>query len=148
MLFAIWCVLVGSVSGFAYAPIFVVLALAISSRLSGATMRWRATQLPRFAAFFLRHSLYGGIDVARRALDPRRLSLAPRVHRYRLRLTGPDARIFFINTLSLMPGTLAMAVEVEWLYLHVLDERLPFERTLRETEACVADLFGERLHEH
>ena len=62
-----------------------------------------------FAGYFLRESLRGGWDVARRALSPA-LPMSPALVRFLLRLPPGSARWLFCNTISLLPGTAVVAI--------------------------------------
>lgn len=108
--------------------------------------RWRWIGLARFLPFFLRQSVRGGIDVARRALHPD-MPLAPGWIDYRLRLPDPTARLFFSNIVTLLPGTLNAEMEEEGrrMTIHLLDEGLPNRESLQALERRVADLFGLKL---
>lgn len=97
----------------------------------------------RFVPYFVWQSLRGGVDVARRALDPR-LPLDPALLVYRLRLPPGPARVFLADIVSLLPGTLSAELAGDRLRLHVLD-RAPAPAAVRALEARVADLFGLRL---
>lgn len=108
--------------------------------------RWRVGGAVRFLAYFLGQSLLSGADVARRAFHPCRL-WAPRLITYRfLRLYGP-ARVFFANTVSLLPGTLSADLRDNEVLVHVLDHRQPVARDLQRLEKKVAALFGMPLRE-
>ena len=63
----------------------------------------------RLIPFFFRESFMGGIDVARRVVGPR-LDVAPGFVDYRLGLTLRSARVFFVDLVSLIPGTLCADV--------------------------------------
>jgi multicomponent Na+:H+ antiporter subunit E len=106
------------------------------------SLRWRG--LARFVPFFLAASALGGIDVGRRALDPRR-AIAPELIEYRLRLPAGASRTVFTATVSLLPGTLSAELRSDRLTVHVLDEQMPVERTLTRLESRVAALFGLEL---
>lgn len=128
------------------APAVLLAALAgvgLSTGAPGVALRPRG--LVRFVAHFLSRSLSGGVDVARRALDPR-LPLSPGLieHTMRLRPGGPAA-VFFVDLVSLLPGTLCAGVEERRVTVHVIDERLPNAEELRRLEERVAALFGEEL---
>ena len=97
--------------------------------------------LLRFVGFFLYESLRAGIDVARRALSPQ-MHLAPALLEYRLLLPAGAPRVFLVDTLSLLPGTLCTELRDDVVCLHVLDAGLPIERELRKVERYVAALFG------
>jgi len=90
--------------------------------------------------FFLWQSLYGGTDVALRALKPR-LPLAPTVFDYRLRLPPGPAPVMLASLVSLMPGTLATVSGLR-LRVHVLDSTKDHEDELELLEALVAWVFG------
>lgn len=107
-------------------------------------LRIHPVALIRFLAYFAHHSLRGGVDVARRALDPR-LPLAPGILEYRLRLPRGPVRVFLADTLSLLPGTLSVELAGDSLTLHVLDEGLPVNRYIGELEERIAQLFGHPL---
>jgi multicomponent Na+:H+ antiporter subunit E len=85
----------------------VALAVLASTRLGGgARPRLSPAGLPGFIALFLRESLAGGLDVARRTLG-RQLRIQPGFGSYRTRLQDPRARVLLVNCISLLPGTLA-----------------------------------------
>ena len=52
------------------------------------------------------------------------------------------ARVLLLNTLGLMPGTVAVDMDDAGLRLHVLDERLPVVAETRALEAAITRLFG------
>lgn len=146
LLAVVWWALAGA-DGALFAAAFVALAVGIS--LMFAPPRQGVLSLAgilRFVPFFLWASLRGGIDVARRAFDPR-LRIAPALCDYRLRVTEERERVMVAAVLSLMPGSVSARLERDRVRLHVLDERLPIERTLREVETHVAAVFGHRLNE-
>lgn len=125
----------------------VVIAAATGAALlltPRGTNQISVTALPRFVAFFLRESWRGGFDVGRRALHPR-LSLAPGLLEYRLRLPPGGARIFLFNVVSLLPGTLSTDFDESNLTVHVLDRDLPVLAEIEQLEAQVAALFGIEL---
>lgn len=78
------------------------------------------TRLPRFTLFFLRESILGGFDVARRALAPSP-RLAPGFFHHTPTLRSESARLLFINCVSLMPGTLTARLDDGELLIHSLD---------------------------
>lgn len=97
--------------------------------------------LPGFTAWFLWHSLLGGIDVAWRALQPR-VDLEPGFLRYRLTLPPGGARLFLINVVSLLPGTLSADIEDDVLVLHALDISADAAEEVRAAELRVTALYG------
>lgn len=101
----------------------------------------RAAMLPSFIAWFLWNSLRGGVDVTLRALKPR-LSLQPGFLRYPLRLPQGHARLFLVNVVSLLPGTLSADIEGDELVLHCLDTGTDIIGETGYAERRVALLFG------
>lgn len=99
--------------------------------------------LARFLPYFLWESLLSGVDIAVRVLSPR-IRVAPGVFGYDTVLKGQEARVFFANTVSLIPGTLSVMFEGDRLHVHTIDMREPNEANLRRLEGLVAALFRER----
>ena len=96
--------------------------------------------LARFLILFLRESLRGGLDVASRTLGLR-LRIQPGFKCYPLQLTNPSARVFMINCISLLPGTLSVELQGDHLELHLLDTSDNPEPQLRNLESAIARLF-------
>lgn len=107
---------------------------------------WRVRPLAglRTMAWFAGRSLAAGFDVALRALRPRP-GLAPGFVAVRSRLGDPAARVLLADALSLVPGTLSVALRGAELELHVLDRAAPIEREVRELEARIAAFLGVAL---
>jgi multicomponent Na+:H+ antiporter subunit E len=105
-------------------------------------LRWQ--YLPGFVFWFLWQSLRGGYDVARRTLAFR-LRLTPGFMDYPLTIPPGAARVFFINTLSLLPGTLSADLQDDCLTLHALDCQASVLEETRAVELQVARLFGQNL---
>ena len=101
----------------------------------------RVSGLARFFPVFFWLSWRGGFDVAFRALHPH-CPLTPGLLIYPLGLPIGAARIFFANTVSLLPGTLSADLEDDRLTVHILDERLSSLKSLQLLESLVAGLFG------
>jgi multicomponent Na+:H+ antiporter subunit E len=122
-----------------------IIALATASSFAlwpVAAWRWHLWPLLRFAPYFIRESVAGGIDVARRAFSPA-LPLDPALADFPLRLRSEPARVFFAWTVSLLPGTASVRLEETQLRMHVLDRTLPFEASLRELEERIGAIFGD-----
>jgi multicomponent Na+:H+ antiporter subunit E len=142
---AAWWILV---EGRADAWIAGVLAVALAVGfgralgLAASPVRIHPTGLLRFIPFFLWQSVRGGVDVAMRALHPR-LPIQPSLISYRFSLRGEAGRIFFINAVSLLPGTFV----AEWLgdtvIVHVLDGGEDAGPRLRALEARIGAVLGE-----
>lgn len=146
-LFALlWWVLVeGRIYGLALAVVVIgAAALTSLSLVPPGSWRLSAAGLARFLPYFLRQSLLGGTDVARRALHPR-LPLRPGFFDYPLRLPEGPVRVFLANTVSLLPGTLSAELREDHLRVHLLDAGVPVHGRLGELEERVARLFALEL---
>jgi multicomponent Na+:H+ antiporter subunit E len=124
----------------------VVVATAwVAARLA-ASARWslRLSGLLRFAPFFLLASLRGGADVTWRALHPR-LPIEPALVRHPLRLPEGTARIFLIDVMCLLPGSLSADCRGATLLLHVLNDTRGAAKSIGMLEDRVAALFGVEL---
>jgi multicomponent Na+:H+ antiporter subunit E len=97
--------------------------------------------LAAFITLFLRESVRGGIDVARRTLGPG-LRIEPGFHRYRLHISHPAARVLLINCIGLLPGTLAADLDADHADLHLLDTSVNPDSQLLQLEQAVARMFG------
>jgi len=119
---ALWWTLAGD-AGWAFGG-----AAVVAATLASAALRRPGRggvdplALAPFAAWFLRESIRGGIDVARRALHPA-LPLAPAWHDHRCALDGAALATFLVCT-NLMPGTLAVRRVPGGIRVHALDPRL------------------------
>jgi multicomponent Na+:H+ antiporter subunit E len=147
VLFALlWLVLVGTdpVSWIVGVPA-VLLASYAAARLStlvGADPR--PLRLIAFVPFFVWESVLGGMDVARRVLAPR-LRIDPALVSYRPRLKDPAAQVVFLDTISLLPGTLSADIRNGLVQVHALDGDPAMVAGLERLEARVARLFGEEV---
>ena len=119
----------------------VVLAVAAGAhRRVARSPPWRLAGVPAMMWFFLRESVRGGFDVARRALRPR-LPLEPGVVRFTTRLADGSPRLVFAGLISLLPGTLVLGLNGNVLHVHVLDAGPRAEAGLRTLEDRVGALF-------
>jgi len=100
--------------------------------------------LLRLAGHFLRQSVVAGLDVARRAFDPR-MPLQPGFVPYPLSFPPGSARNVFASWTSLMPGTVPVADDGKVLLYHCLDVGQPIAKQLGVEEALLAKLFGPLL---
>lgn len=109
--------------------------------------RWsiRPTELPGFLLFFFVQTFLAGMDVARRAFHPQ-LPLAPDVIAYSLQLHRQSAKIFFVWTVSLLPGTASVSLEENQLLIHVLDKQQAHQEKLQGIEKRIDRLFSA-LHQ-
>lgn len=139
LLAAVWTILTGG-EALALGIPAVAAACWLSLRLLPAERPLRLTALARMAPGFAWRSLVGGLDVARRALDPR-MPLDPGWIEVPVDLPG-GGRVALGGELSLMPGTLAAGSEGGRLLVHMLDRTQDIEPTLRTEEARLGRASG------
>jgi multicomponent Na+:H+ antiporter subunit E len=121
----------------------VLAAAAMATRLQltpRTQLRWQG--LIAFFVYFLRQSVLGGWDVARRVLAPR-LDICPGHVAYNSALPTGPARYLFLSVISLLPGTLSADDDGENVKVHVLDESSDWRAELGELELRVAGVFSE-----
>jgi multicomponent Na+:H+ antiporter subunit E len=70
------------------------------------------------------------------------MPLEPANVTYELRLPRMAPRILFLNTVSLLPGTLSSELAEDQLVVHVLDCSQPVLQDLAILEERIADIFG------
>lgn len=147
VLFAlVWLVLAGTdpLSWIVGAPA-VLLATYAAARLSTLVGEDpRPLRLVAFVPFFVWESILGGVDVARRVLAPK-LRIDPALVSYRPRLRDPAAQVVFLDTISLLPGTLSADIRKGLVQVHALDGDPAVIAGLEILEERVARLFGEEL---
>jgi multicomponent Na+:H+ antiporter subunit E len=134
-----WILTGGDPSSWLIGGLTITLVLVLMAHQPRPTWHISLPGLVRFIPYFLLQSLRGGIDVARRAFSPRR-PLHPALLEYPLRLPPGSARIFLLNSVSLLPGTLSADLQDDCLLVHVLDQQL--DPHLEQLEEHVADLFA------
>lgn len=144
----LWVILSsGSPSSWAIgAPAILLAVIASTMLVPPVSLAW--SEIPAFIGFFLIRSLAGGADVAWRALHPR-MPIAPGLFVYPLRIPPGLPQVFMANTVSLLPGTLSVALTTELnqnaLTVHVLDRNKQITIELESVEHRVARLFGVSL---
>jgi multicomponent Na+:H+ antiporter subunit E len=77
----------------------------------------------------------------RRALSSRQM-LDPGLVSYTTLLPQGSARIFFVNAISLLPGTLSADLEGNCVTIHTIDRKLPTWANIQGLEYHVAALMG------
>lgn len=138
-----WLVSSGAPGSWLVGVPFVMAAAWAFQRLGGGTATAPSVAgLARFAPFFLWESLRGGVDVVGRTLAPRP-AIRPGFVRYPLALRGLTARVFFINCVSLVPGTLAAEIHGDELVVHALNTAVDPRPGLERLESAVARIFHE-----
>ena len=144
-----WAISEGDLTMLAYAVVVVPVAVATSMVLvprptgHGAAPGWlrRGWALVLLTGWFLRRSVAGGVDVARRALGVR-VDLDPGYVHCPMRLPPGAGRIAVADLMNLMPGSLSVILTDEGLTLHVLDTSLPIPATVADLEERVAQVGG------
>ncbi|MEM7012179.1 MAG: Na+/H+ antiporter subunit E [Verrucomicrobiota bacterium] len=101
---------------------------------------WSLRGWLRLVPFFLKGSIAGGWDVARRVLTPT-IPVDPVFADYELRLPSGSARWFLVHLISLMPGTLSAEVNGSQLTIHALNGASSLNETIAETESIVSTAF-------
>ena len=139
-----WVVLIGP------DPVDLVAGLVTAAAATWASLRLsppnhgrlRYAALAQLAWRFIRQSLSGGWDVARRALDLR-LPLRPGLIAYPTRLAPGPARNAFCAFTSALPGTLPAGVDERGaLVYHCLDVEQPVAAQLAIDEALFTSALG------
>jgi multicomponent Na+:H+ antiporter subunit E len=98
--------------------------------------------LLKFIGHFLWQSMVAGVDVARRAFDPR-LPLKPGFLAYPVGIPAGTGRAAFGAVTSLMPGTLPVGTDPGGaLVYHCLDSDQPVAAALARDEALMVDTRG------
>jgi multicomponent Na+:H+ antiporter subunit E len=140
-----WLIVQGRADAWLIGLPAVALASWASIRLGGNELPGLSLGgLVTFITLFLRESVRGGIDVARRTLGPG-LRIEPGFHRYRLHISHPAARVLLINSIGLLPGTLAADLDSDHAELHLLDASINPDPQLLQIEQAVARLFNVPL---
>ncbi len=141
----LWWILTGGAPGSWPAGIIVIsLATAVSLAVR-PSHPWRLNTVGvlHFIPYFLWQSMRGGIDVTRRAFSPA-LPLAPALLERRIGLESDTARLFFVNTISLLPGTLSAELHEDQVVIHCLDHTASLADDLRHLEIRVAAIFDNQ----
>lgn len=139
-LFAVWLAL-NAWTAWPLGIAVAALGAALGATLApGEPSRWRPWRLLSFAAFFLRESLRGGVDVARRALHPK-LPVSPHFVDFKLDLPPGPPRTLMVSLVTLLPGSLSADFDAERgiLCVHLLASRR--DANLVELQSRIADLF-------
>ncbi|TVP72859.1 MAG: cation transporter [Rhodobacteraceae bacterium] len=120
----------------------ILLAAALPLLLSRGA-RWRLSPHGAiiFALWFAVQSVRGAVDVALRAFAPR-MPLDPGFRSYALSLPEGAPRVMFINTITLLPGTLSADIIGDRVIIHMLDRRSDLDTALADLEARIRALFA------
>jgi multicomponent Na+:H+ antiporter subunit E len=141
----LWLVLAGAdPADIPAAAVAVAAATWTSLRLlEPGTSRRSLRAISQLALLFLYQSIVAGVDVARRALDPR-LPLRPGFVSYPTGLPRGMRRNVFTTLTSLLPGTVPAGEDDGHLIYHCLDVGQPVAAELAaEEEALVRALYND-----
>jgi multicomponent Na+:H+ antiporter subunit E len=125
-------------------PVVLVAAWSVVRMRGSDKQRIRLLGLLRFLPLFVWESVLGGLDVVSRVMRPR-MRIAPGFLDYRMRLEDSSTRLLFVNSLSLLPGTLAADLDGDTLRIHALDLGDDLEDQLVRLERAVAAIYGEAI---
>jgi multicomponent Na+:H+ antiporter subunit E len=139
----VWLVLTGSDwSSWLVGLPAVLFAVACSMILAPSSFcSLSLTGAVRFISFFLRQSSHSGIDVMLRTLSSP-LRVNPGLVTYDTFLPSGSPRVFFVNTISLLPGTLSADLAGDTVTIHTIDKDLPIWGNIQGLEWRVAAIFG------
>ena len=141
-LLALWIVLIGAKPVDLLCGLVTAVAAAwVSLRLMPAGSVGIGVGALTLVPRFLWQSLVAGLDVARRAFDPR-LPLQPGFVAYRVGIAPGSARNVFTTLTSLLPGTVPAGDEDGAILYHCLDVGQPVATQLAEEEAALARVLG------
>ena len=142
--FVLWVILAGGGQADLVAGVVAALMATWASLhlLPPSANYLRPAALARLAAHFLRQSLVAGVDVARRALDPR-LPLRPGFVLYPTGLPPSGSRSMFTTLISLLPGSVPTSSDEKGrLLIHCLDVEQPVAAQLAAEEARFLKAIG------
>ena len=141
----IWIILgEGEFVGPAFAVPTILAACWFSMILAGSEYVLWPHKVLFYLPLFLLKSFQGGVDVMRRALNPR-MPLAPTLFEYPLTLPPGTPRVFFANIITLLPGTVSVDFRGDQLLIHVLNRHGLQTPELRALEKIVAELYRLKL---
>lgn len=142
MSFVWWCLTSGDTSSWLVGIPVILLAALLQSRLMPQQKyRYSFRGVLRYLPYFAKHALIGGLDVACRAFAPH-LPVDPGFVNYQLRLPQGPWRVFFVNSISLLPGTLSCQLGEDRVEVHVLSQSSSTLDELKTLEEKVAEVFG------
>lgn len=146
LLMLMWLALDGAASAWLGATVALMGAAIGTWLVPGEVHRWRPMRFLGFCAWFVVASWRGGMDVAYRALAPT-MPIAPVLHRHPMQLQAGLPRTVLVAVMSLLPGTLSVALEQDGtvLVVHCLTPSAVPGISLLERR--VAHLFSVRLPE-
>jgi multicomponent Na+:H+ antiporter subunit E len=106
----------------------------------------RLSMLPNFILFFIKQSIIGGFDTAKRAVSPS-LNITPGFIKYKTRFLGMGLNShLFVNLVSLLPGSLIVLQDNDGILIHVLALNDKSLEDIAKCEVVVASLYGIDIH--
>jgi multicomponent Na+:H+ antiporter subunit E len=141
--FGFWLVLYGVKSPDFIVGVFTAIGAAWASLRLLSPGHWRLdpVALSKLSLRFAIQSIVAGIDVARRALDPR-MPLRPGFVNYPVRFPPGPTRNTFATLTSLLPGTVPAGYQNGQIVYHCLDINQPVVSQLAAEEAALAQALG------
>ena len=144
LLFVVWVIIAGvkPVDLMVGAIAAAVATLVSAQLLPPGEFRIRPLSFAYLVLRFLYQSVVAGVDVARRALDPR-LPLRPGFVTYNPQLPAGPKRDAFCTVTSLLPGTVPCGPSgQDGLLVHCLDVGQPMVEQLAHEERLFRDALG------
>ncbi len=138
-----WVITEGAYNSW-YLGIPVIMLSVLTSVYLSAPVSLSLKGILRFIPFFLWHSLRGGIDVAKKAIQPK-LSMTPELIEYPWKLPTKTSQVFMASVVSLLPGSLSIELSADTLQIHVLEATDELNNELVIIEQRVAELFGIKV---
>jgi multicomponent Na+:H+ antiporter subunit E len=144
LFFGLWLILYGVKSPDFLVGVLTAIAGTLASLLllPPARLRLKAVALSKLFLRFAIQSIIAGIDVARRALDPR-MPLHPGFIIYPVRFPPGPTRNTFATLTSLLPGTVPAGDESGQIVYHCLDVNQPIVSQLTAEETALRQALGE-----
>ena len=142
-LFGFWLILYGVKSPDFIVGVLAAIAATWASLILLPPGQWHLNPVA-LSKLFLRfaiQSIVAGIDVARRALDPR-MPLRPGFVNYPVRFPPGPTRNTFATLTSLLPGTVPAGYRNGKIVYHCLDINQPVVSQLAAEEAALAQALG------
>ncbi|WP_018981347.1 Na+/H+ antiporter subunit E [Salinimonas chungwhensis] len=147
----LWLILTeASLASWLFGAITALLAALIHKKfhISGNQHRLSLAHLSalvHLVGYFIWESLKGGIYTARLAFQSQPCASEYLFHYY-TELRSERANFFFVQMISLMPGTLGVTIRENHVLVHALDPKIANPQTLYASEKVVQAFFQEGSH--
>ena len=136
---ALWWILSGGEGGWLWGLPAVAAAALFNPFPRGARWRPRWSRVLLFIPVFCRLSLRSALDVAWRAVHPRR-PLDPVLVDYPWQLPDEGGRVFLASLLTLMPGTLCARISARSMTVHIIGDAADRLEGIARLESRIARL--------